>query len=297
MCSEDKKGTCIFVDTICFGKMVLFCDHTESRNTTKIGASAGTGENPTWHFWLQKCHLRGFCYLRYTKAVLCWKHYLYSVSAKHSCAEIKECKLKEKQIYPELRVVCQHAKRCFFVSFFGFWCFLLSLYFCSFLFGKAPERLFSCSFRGFSSFVPPKGLSLKSFSSSHSVFFLVFLLSSLSKFHSFLCLLSINPFLEYIHFVGFFCLSFLAFSFINVCLFLWNKLYWHPLYQNQLAFIFGCSFLLLPLFLFSCFMFLLFCFMFDLFFGMFCFSFVIVCFCFVSCFAFRLRKALFSLHF
>ena len=101
------KKTRIFVATICFGKMVLFCAHSKSPNTTnstKIGVSAGTRENPKWHFWLQKCHFgkgprKGLYYLWYLKAVLCWKHYFIVFSAKHSFAEIKECNLKKNKIY------------------------------------------------------------------------------------------------------------------------------------------------------------------------------------------------------
>ena len=39
-----------------FGKWYFFCDHIKSPNTTKIGVSAGTGENPKWYVWFQKCY-------------------------------------------------------------------------------------------------------------------------------------------------------------------------------------------------------------------------------------------------
>ena len=63
-----------------FGKWYLFGGPCKSPNTTKRGVSADKGEDPKWHFWLQKCHFgngpqRGFRYLWYTNAALCWKHY------------------------------------------------------------------------------------------------------------------------------------------------------------------------------------------------------------------------------
>ena len=57
ICVRKVEKARICVATICFGKMVLCCANSKSPNTTKIGVSAGTGENPNWHFWLKKCHL------------------------------------------------------------------------------------------------------------------------------------------------------------------------------------------------------------------------------------------------
>ena len=87
LCSDGKKETRIFVATICFWKMVLSCGHSKWQNTIKIGVSAGTRENPKWHFWLQKCQFvkgprKGFYYLWFLKAVFCRKHYFYSVFSK-----------------------------------------------------------------------------------------------------------------------------------------------------------------------------------------------------------------------
>ena len=57
LCSEGKKPR-IFVDSICFGKMVLFLVTIQNHQTLqKYGVSAGTGENPKWHFWFQTCLL------------------------------------------------------------------------------------------------------------------------------------------------------------------------------------------------------------------------------------------------
>ena len=89
-------------------------------------------------------------------------------------------------------LTCKKVFLCFL--FFGALVLFSLLVF--FLGGQAPKRLFSCNFRGSSSFVPPVGLSLRSFSSSYSFIFLVFLVSPVSKFHIFLCCLSINPFLK-----------------------------------------------------------------------------------------------------
>ena len=124
LCSEGTKNA-HFRCNYWFWKMVLFCAHSKSPNTTKIGVSTGTGENPKWHFWLQKCHFgkgpgKGLYYLWYLQAVFCWKHNFYSVFSEHSFAEIKERNLKSKKHLPKIGGVCQHAKRCCFVL-----CFLL----------------------------------------------------------------------------------------------------------------------------------------------------------------------------
>ena len=124
LCSNGKKQTRIFVATICFWKMVLFCcGHSKWQNTIKIGVSAGTGENPKWHFWLQKCHFgkgprKGFDYLWFLKAVFCWKHYFYSVFSKTQLCRHEKAKKKTK-----VGVVCQNGQRCSFRSFFEFWWF------------------------------------------------------------------------------------------------------------------------------------------------------------------------------
>ena len=84
--------------------------------------------------------------------------------------------------------------------------FVALVFFSLFLYGEAPTRLFSYNFRGFPSVVPPKGLSLKSFSSSYSVF-LLFSFCLPFQDSMFSLLLSINPILEDI-FGGLFHLSF-----------------------------------------------------------------------------------------
>ena len=193
--------------------MVLFCAHSKSPNTTKIGVSAGTGENPKWHFWLQKCHFgkgprKGLYYLWYL--VLCWKHYFYSVFSEAQLCWNKRVQLERNQ--KKIGGVCQHAKRCFFCLFFC--CLVVLSFLVFFLFGKeSPKRLFSCYFRVFFLFCVPKRPVLKSFFLPILFYFLVFLLSSLLKLHFVSLLLSINPFLEtLLLLVSFICFSCLLLS-------------------------------------------------------------------------------------
>ena len=66
----------------------------QNHQTPQKRVSAGTGENPKWHFSFQKSHFgfplkRGFHYLWCAKAVLCWKHCFMVFSAQRSFAEIK----------------------------------------------------------------------------------------------------------------------------------------------------------------------------------------------------------------
>ena len=138
---------------------------------------------------------------------------------------MKECNLNKNKNLPKIEVVCQNAKRSFFGTFF--FCFLVVLFFVACVLvlvfcKKGPKRLFSCNFRGFLSILFPQRPVLRCFFSSYFVFFcfcLPFQNSILS-----LCFLAISPFLENINIFGFFLFLFLAFSFLNVCLFLSNKL-------------------------------------------------------------------------
>ena len=165
LCSDGKKQTRIFVATICFWKMVLFCGHSKWQNTIKIGVSAGTGENPKWHFWLQKCHFgkgprKGFYYLWFLKAMFCWKHYFYSVFSKTQLCRHERAKKKTK-----IGVVCQWTKVCLLVLFWVlvvlFFGFSVFLYFC--FVHNSPKWLFSCIFRGFLSILFPQKACLKLF--------------------------------------------------------------------------------------------------------------------------------------
>ena len=56
LCSEGQKRCAFSLQLSVLGKWSFFGAHSKSLNTTKIGVSAGKGENPKWQFWLQKCH-------------------------------------------------------------------------------------------------------------------------------------------------------------------------------------------------------------------------------------------------
>ena len=134
--------------------------------------------------------------------------------------------LEQKQTFTKIEVVCQNAKRSFFgmFFFFAFWwfCFLLPvLWFLCFV-KKAQKGYFPAILEGFLSILFPQKACLKVFLFFLFCFFcfcLPFQNSILS-----LCFLAISPFLENINIFGFFLFLFLAFSFLNACLFLSNKL-------------------------------------------------------------------------
>ena len=164
LCSDGKKQTRIFVATICFWKMVLFLWPFQVTKHYKIGVSADTGENPKWHFWLQKCHFgkgprKVFYYLWFLKAVLCWKHYFYSVFSKTQLCRherAKKAKNKNRGGLPEWTGVFFGP----FLGFGGFVFFGFSVFLCFCFVHNSPKWLFSCIFRGFFVyFVPTKGLS------------------------------------------------------------------------------------------------------------------------------------------
>ena len=132
LCSEGKKRCGFSLQLSVFGNWSFIGAHSKSPNTTKIGVLADTGENPKWHFWLQKCHFvfsleKGLYYLWYLKAVLCWKHYFYSVFSKTQLCRHERMQLEQKQNLPKIGVVCQNAKRSFF--WYVFFCFLVVLFF------------------------------------------------------------------------------------------------------------------------------------------------------------------------
>ena len=225
MCSEGTKKAHFRWATICFGKMVLFFGaHSKSPNTTKIGVSAGTGENPKWHFWLQKCHFgkgpgKGLYYLWYLKAVFCWKHYFYSVFSETQLCRNKRVQLEKQETCTKNRGCLPTCKKVFFVCVF---CCLVVLFFlCVFYFlclKKKPKRLFSCNFRVFFFFVPKRPVF------KILLFFLFCFLFWFSLFpfqNSIFSLLFVHqtPFLENINIFGFFIFLFLAFSFLFACFF------------------------------------------------------------------------------
>ena len=140
------------------------------------------------------------------------------LSAKHSFAEMKEG--KQTEVYQKLGVVCQHAKRCSFVVFlcFGFLLFVVV----HFLIKNSQKGCFPGTLEVFPLLFTQKVCLKTSFCS------VVFLFSICLTFHNsivFLCFLSINFLKNAFGFFGRFGLSiFVAFSFVNVCLFLCNKL-------------------------------------------------------------------------
>ena len=109
--------------------------------------------------------------------------------ATQSFADMRECNFKTKWgvVLPE----CRKVFFCFFLVLVVLFFFHHNSVFC--FVQNRPKLLFSCMFRGFLSvFLPThKRPVLHCFFSSYFVFLF---LSSLSKFHYFLCFLSINPF-------------------------------------------------------------------------------------------------------
>ena len=150
--------------------------------------------------------------------------------SKHSFAEVKECQLKNRNL-PKIGGCLPTYKEVFFWSVVWFcwwfcWWFCL-LFLCAFVLlfcKKGPKRQFSSSFRVFFLFCSPKRPVFKSFFYSYSVFIFVFLLSSQSEFHFSLYFVHQLLFGKHSYFGVSFVVLFLAFSFPNVCLFLWNTL-------------------------------------------------------------------------
>ena len=111
---------------------------------------------------------RGFYYLGYTKAVICWKHYFYNVFSKARLCWNKSGSWRQKQKFTKnCGLFANMQKGVFLLVLFGAFVFLLFVFLLSFW--KSPKK---ANFRGFSSFVSPKRLSFKSFSSSYCVVFL-----------------------------------------------------------------------------------------------------------------------------
>ena len=213
LCSEGQKKCAFSLQLSVFPKRYFFGAHSKSPNTTKIGVSAGTGENPKWHFWLQKCHFgfsleKGFYYLWYIKAVFCWKHYFYSVFSKTQLCRHERMYLDKKQkFYKNRGWFARMQKGVFFVTFLVLVIlFFYSLCFCASVLFKIAQ----CTLRGFCLFCSHKRPVLKCFFSSYFVFLL---LSSFSKIHFYIFFLSINPFFTKDSLWGFFSFSF-------ACLFL-----------------------------------------------------------------------------
>ena len=196
-------------------------------------------------------------------------------SAKHSFAEIKECNLKKQKCTTNWGCL----PTCTKVFFWFVFCYLVCIFlFVFFVRKNAPQRLFSAVLAFlFSILFPPKAcLQYPSFLPIQ--FFSLF--SFCLPFGNsiiFLCFCSATPFWKRSFLGLLLSFIFVAFCFVNVCLFLQKSF-------PNIPFLKPCSFfsLLLFLFLFSWCMFLPFCFYVGFVFGM--FSFVIVLFCFLFCF-------------
>ena len=167
ICVRKVKNRAFSLQLAVFGKWSFFGALSVSPNTTKIGASAGTGENPKWHFWSRKCHFgkgprKGLYYLWYLNEVLCWKHYFYSVFSETQLCRNKRAQLEKNKNYQKWGVFAKMQKGAFlFVYFycFGGFVFSLCLIFCLEKKSKKANFLqFQCLF---SFFVSPKGLSFK----------------------------------------------------------------------------------------------------------------------------------------
>ena len=307
LCSDGKKKRTCSLQLSVLGKWYFFGGLSKSPNTTKIGVSADTGENPKWHFWLQKCHFgfsleKGFYYLWYLKAVFRWKHYFCSVFSKTQLCRHERMYFDKKQkFYKNRGWFARMQKGVFFHHFFGFGgLFFFSLCFCGFvLFQIAQNGYFPAFLEVFCLFCSHRRPVLKCFFSSYFVFFFFCLPFQKSIFIFSFC--PSTPFNKTL-FVGFllffFCLSFLFLSF--ACLFDTNFPN-IPFFEIQFAFVFGCFFFFF--FCCCCFCFHCVCFSLSVFLLLcwlcfWCFCFVLFCvFVLLSCFAFSLWKRLFSLQF
>ena len=229
-----------------FGKWSFFRAHSKSPNTTIIGVSAGTGENPKWHFWLHKGHFgkgprQGVLLSVIPKSCALLKTlYVYCFQQNTALQTWKIATCKKNRILPKTGVVCQNAKSCFWsVSFVFWWSYFFSSLFLCLCFVKRPKKgYFLAIWDVFLNFVPPRGLSLKSFFSSYSVFFLGFPFVPPFKIPFFLCFLSINPFFENILIWGFFYFSFSCLS-LSYCLLFFETNFPNIPFLTQVAFILG----------------------------------------------------------
>ena len=264
--------------------MVLFlCPQKVTKHYKNRGFSRHMGKTQNGTFGCKSANLgrgleRGFYYRWYLKAVFCWKHYFYSVFSKTQLADMKECYLTINKNLSKIGGCLPKCKKVFFWSvFFVFGGFVLFLCVFVVMFCKKAQ----------------KGYFLKSFLSSYSVFFFVFLLSSLSRFHFFFAFCPSTPFGKHYYF-GFSCFLFLAFSF-SQCLLVSLKQtfltspFWNPsCFHFWLFFFSSVVFVSVFMVCVSAFRFLCwFCFWYFS-----CFA-CFLCLCVVACFVFSLWKTQF----
>ena len=139
ICFRRRKNANL-VDTICFWKMSLFCDHLKSPTLQRNRGFRG------WHFWFERgCLWEGSSKRVFT---ICDTHrklrsagntFFRVVSAKHSFAKIKDCKLKDGRNLPKFRGCLQTCKKFSFGFFWWFWFFVIVFVF---LRKEAPKAIF-----------------------------------------------------------------------------------------------------------------------------------------------------------
>ena len=198
-------------------------------------------------------------------------------SAKHSFAEIKDCKLRNRNL-PKIGGCLPTCKKALFFFFFlgGFVFFL-----CVFvrLFVKRPKKAIFLQFWRLFSILFPKGF-FKSFFSSYSVFYPCFPFVFPFKIPFFLCFLSSTPFGKH-YCLLLFCLSFLLpFPLLMFACFIETNFPNIPFLKPKLLSFLAVFFPSVVLFLFSWCMFLSFCFYVGFASGkfLFCYYFVFISF-------------------
>ena len=104
LCSEGQQRTRIFVETICFGKMVpFFCGHCKRQSTIKLGLQQAQGKTLNGTFACKNAILgraleRGLYYLWSLEALFAENTVFIVLSAKHSFADMRECSLTKTKI-------------------------------------------------------------------------------------------------------------------------------------------------------------------------------------------------------
>ena len=184
---------------------------------------------------------KGCHYPSYTKAVLCWKHYLYSVFSKHSNYRGKGVSCTGTENLPKIVGRCSRCKSAFnslFLLFFGLVFIFLVSVFC-----KEPKRHLSCNLKGFFLTYSPHRPVFKILLFLFFVFF--FLLTSFQN-----CIFVFFPFSSSTPFGRTFCFLHLLYLSFPFPFFKKNASFLQTnfpdiLFQTQVAFIFGCLVLVL----------------------------------------------------
>ena len=222
LCSEGKKRCAFSLQLSVFGKWYFFwCPFKVTKHYKNRGFSGHRGK-PKMALLIAKVPFWVFPRKGALLSVMPKSCVLFS---KTQLCRHERMQLEQKQIFTKNRGCLPKCKKVFFLV--CFFCFLVVLFFVACVLvlvfcKKGPKRLFSRNFKGFLSILFPQKACLKVFFFFLFCFFcfcLPFQNSILS-----LCFLAISPFLENINIFGFFFFLFLAFSFLNVCLFLSNKL-------------------------------------------------------------------------